>query len=232
MRRREARGSRSERVAARSVERHRSGPLGLPTGRAIVGGLLVALSVFGVIALRRSADAPSSRTWLIARHAVAPGTAIGADDLALAAMDLHDLTKSAAFDDPADVIGQIAVNGLGEGELVQRGSIARTAAAPGDERRVGLSLDPADALNGALVAGDRVDVVSVPSGEGAAEVIVHGAMVDGIGGESDDSLGSERAVRLPLVVATEDEARLLVDAHRRGEITLIGGATQRLGGAA
>ena len=47
MRRREARGSRSERVAARSVERHRSGPLGLPTGRAIVGGLLVALSVFG-----------------------------------------------------------------------------------------------------------------------------------------------------------------------------------------
>ena len=35
-----------------------------------------------------------------------------------------------------------------------------------------------------------------------------------------------------LVVATEDEARLLVDAHRRGEITLIGGATQRLGGAA
>lgn len=220
-------------MAACSVERHRSGPLGLPTGRAIVGGLLVALSVFGVIALRRSADAPSSRTWLIACHAVAPARrAIGADDLALAAMDLHDLTQSAAFDDPADVIGQIAVNGLGEGELVQRGSIARTAAAPGDERRVGLSLDPADALNGALVAGDRVDVVSVPSGEGAAEVIVHGAMVDSIGGESDDSLGSDRAVRLTLVVATEDEARLLVDAHRRGEITLIGGATQRLGGAA
>ena len=58
----------------------------LPTGRAIVGGLLVAVSGLGIFAAHRAATVPDSTNWLIVRRPVAAGATISVDDLALAPM--------------------------------------------------------------------------------------------------------------------------------------------------
>lgn len=202
----------------------------LPTGRAIVGGLLVAVSGLGIFAAHRAATVPDSTNWLIVRRPVAAGATISADDLALAPMTLAETTRRRALTDPDDVLGRIALVPLDEGDLVLRSSTAASAddaATPG--RRVGLSLDASDALGGDLLPGDRVDVVAIPPTDGTSEVIVHGALVSDVGGEEDGGVGSVSELRIVLEVPDEAAARRVIDAHADAGVTLIAASTVTLG---
>ena len=211
-------------------ESRRIGPrIGLPTGRALVGGLLVALSVIGIFAAHRAATADRRVDYLIVAHDVAGGARLRAEDLALAPMDLYVGTRGRAITNPNDVIGRVAVSPLHEGDLLLRSSTIAAADAATTSRRVGLSLDAADALGGEVSVGDRVDLVSVPRSEGPAQVIVRGAVVTAVGGTADAGVGSAEHVRLNLDVATEEDARLVVEAHARGGVTLVAASNMAFG---
>ena len=209
-------------------------PFQLPTGRAIVGGLLVAVSGLGIFAAHRAATVPDRTNWLIIRRPVAAGATIGPDDLALAPMSLAADTRRRAVTDPGDVIGRVALVPLSNGDLVLRSTTAPSAAgAATSGRRVGLSLDPADALGGAVDVGDRVDVVAVPSAGGTAEVIVRGALVGAVDGGADGDrggVGGSDGLRLILEVPDEDSARRVIEAHAADGVTLIAASTVTLSG--
>lgn len=212
----------------------RSGPSGrpvaptvsLPTGRAIVGGLLVAISALGIFAAHRASTTETQTNWLVIRRAVPAGTRITADDLALAPMKLFESTTTRAVSDPRKVIGRVALVPLSEGDLVLRSSTAASVTdATTTARRVGLTMDVSDAVGGAITVGDRVDVVAVPRSEGSTRVIVRGALVSSLGGSTGPSVGSSDELQLNLDVPTEEAARLVIDAHAKGGITLIAGST-------
>lgn len=200
----------------------------LPTGRAIVGGLLVAVSGLGILAAHRAATLPDRTEWLVVRRPIAAGATIAADDLALAPMTLATGSRSRAVDDPADVIGRIALVPLAPGDLVLRSTTATTGDATAPGRRVGLALGAADALGGALEVGDRVDVVSVPPPDGASEVIVRGALVSAVDDGSEGGVGAVDDVRLILEVPDEAAAKRVIDAHADAGVTLIAASTVSL----
>ncbi|MBX7067853.1 MAG: hypothetical protein K1X38_00570 [Microthrixaceae bacterium] len=200
----------------------------LPTGRAIVGGLLVASSALGLFAAHRAATTPDETAWVVLRRAVAAGERISAEDLGLAPMSLAETTRTRAVADPGDVIGDIALVPLHEGDLVLRSATADSPPPTGTGRRIGLALDAAAALGGDVATGDRVDIVALPDGDIDSEVVVRGALITSVGIGDSAGVGATDQVQLNIDVPDEEAARRVIDAHGRGGVTLISTSTVTL----
>ena len=197
----------------------------LPNGRALVGGLLVVVAVLGLFGAYRAATTVHTTDYLIVRRDVAAGRRIAAGDLALAPMVLYRGAATQAFTRPDDVIGKVALVPLSNGSLVERGHLAE-AALPDHGRRVALELEPAQALNGRLSPGDRVDVIATSTGDAPAATIERDALVSELDGLTDDAQlgvgGSGQRLTVTLVVPDQDAARRLVEARAHGTVTLVG----------
>ena len=196
----------------------------LPNGRAIAGALLVVVSVLGIFAAYRSSTRVHTIDYLIARRDVPAGRVVTVDDLALAPMVLYPGSASNAFRRPDDVLGRVALLPMATGALVERQGLADAASAT-PARRLSVELEPSQALNGRLQVGDRVDIVSTPTGETPAAIIQRDALVteiDGLGdGGGAEVGGSSARVTVTLAVPGEDAARAIIDARAHGTITLI-----------
>lgn len=215
----------AERGAARSVPRQRH----LPSGRAVIGGLLVTVAGLGVFAAHQAGTAAPETPYLIAVRTVPAGRAITADDLGLAPMRLVEQTARRAISEPDEVIGRIALVGLNDGDLISAGSIgAGTLGASAPSRRVAIELDRAQALDSNVAVGDAVDVLMTPppgNSDPTSKVIVRQALVENVSGADDTTVGSSGKVRLSVVVPDEAAAIRLVDAYSAGRIHLIAAST-------
>jgi Flp pilus assembly protein CpaB len=195
----------------------------LPRGRAVVGGLLVALAGIGLLLAHQAATHRQVTSWLIARHDIQAGARIGNADVAFAPMDLYSGTEHEAFRTPRGVVGATARTDIAAGELLQRGAIGSGHAVSGPARRLTLDLTPAQALDGSLVSGDRVDIVSSGDDPGTTSVIAHRVLVVSVR-HPTAGLGSNDEVRLTLVVSDETVAKSVIDGALHGKITLLSGA--------
>lgn len=208
--------------ASRSPGRRLRASAGLPSGRAALGGLLIALSALGVVAAWRGATDDDHTEVLIVNAEIAPGERIEASDLAWARMDLADPTLARAVVDPDDTIGAVALVALRPGDLLTPSVLAeadRSAAMPG--RSMGLSLPLEQALGGRLSPGDRVDVVALAGSGRDAEVLVRDAIVADVSEPSRGGIGSSGSLMVLLNVATENDALAIVDADSTGGVTLV-----------
>ena len=210
----------SEASGRRSV---RGGATSLPRGRAVVGGLLVAMSAVALLVAHDAATQQDQRHWLVARSDIQIGHRVTAEDLGLAPMDLGTLASQHAFDDPGRVIGRVARHTIASGELVQASAIGAPGVGSGPGRRLTLELTPAQALDGVLAPGDPVDVVGTGDDAGSTAVIAADATVLEVG-HRDESLGSTDRVRISIVVADEKTATAVIDAAAHGNVSLIAAA--------
>lgn len=137
----------------------------------IVAGLVGMLLT---LSLLRNAD-ERVRVAVAARDLRA-GNVVRASDLRYerVRMDGDLLATVLEPDDVADIAGSVATAPVREGELVPRAGL-RPVAAPSRLRAVSIPIDPARAVNGDLLAGDRVDVVLVAEQE--VTIVVAGAEV-------------------------------------------------------
>lgn len=194
---------------------------GLPTSRAVVGGFLVALSALGIFAAYSRAAAGPTTRFVVARHDVAAGAQLGADDLVLLPMELPDVVvESAVFGREDAVVGATAVAPIRRGELVQAGDVVRKRSGP-EELELSFSIDAARALAGALRPGERVDVLAT-FGSGAetySVVVVRQARVLHV--QADRGALATSSVTLSLALASTDEALALTHALNAGEVTLV-----------
>ncbi len=219
----------------RDAESARSRPIlktgNVPNGRAIIGGLLVVIAVLGLLAAYRSSTKVRTIDYLVARADIPAGRVITADDLALAPMVLYRDSARQAFTRPDDVIGKLALIAVSNGTLIQRHALADRIL-PERGRRLSIELEPAQALSGRIEPGDRVDVVSTPTGDAPASVIERNALitnVDGLGDASDVAVGGSSArVTVTLVVPDEDASRRIIDAKAHGTVTLVGASAMTL----
>src|SRR5687767_6656963 len=78
----------------RPVRRRRS----LPSGRAVVGGFLVALAMVGTFAAYSASTAPPVTRYAVATRDLAPGDTIDAGALQLVAIDLPDGQRRRSYD--------------------------------------------------------------------------------------------------------------------------------------
>ena len=214
-----SRGAGAEHGRARSIVRRGT----LPNGRAITGALLVVVAVLGLFVAYRSSTLIRTVDYLVARRDVPAGRVITVDDLALAPMVLYAGSATHAFRQPEDVLGKVALVPMSTGALVERQALADAASStPG--RRLSVELEPSQALNGRLEVGDRVDIVSAPTGEVPASILERDSLVtavDGLGEGGVEVGGSSARVTVTLAVPGEDAARAIIDARAHGTITLI-----------
>ncbi len=195
----------------------------LPTGRGIVGGILVASAVAGVLVAHRAASQPPNDRFVVVTSRVEAGSALRSEDLGTVAAQLPDGVTAVPAAQADQMLGRIArvqlepMAMLRDGDLYELGRFAPPAAT-----EVALDLPPSQALLGTLRVGDRVDVLSTdPNGQGTT-VIAEGVGISDVGSDQDGAtIGSAGAVRVRLALPDSVAAASLVDAAVRTELTLV-----------
>ena len=194
---------------------------GLPTNRAVVGGLLVAVALVGTWwAAAGGADTPSTR-YVVAAHDLAPGQRLGPGDLELVAMDLPNGVARHALTSP-DGLGRVVTTGpVDAGELVQTSHLARSTGSR-TTRELSLVVEADWAVGGSLRPGDRVDVL-VTYGDGvnsSTDVVLSSTTVRRITSARDGGLGGTRSQTITVAVADPEQVKAVTNAARAGQVTI------------
>jgi len=195
------------------IERHR----GLPGGRAVVGGALVALAVLGIFVAYDRAGAGPSDTVVMATSGIGAGEVVEAEDLKLVEVDLDDeLTE--VFSSIESVEGRVALGPIGEDELVQSGSLTDQQGGEA-AHEVALELPRGQVAVGRLKEGERVDVYV--STDQATHSVARGAQVVDIDVADGSTLTGDREIALVVAVPTEEAVAAVVHALQTGEVTVV-----------
>jgi Flp pilus assembly protein CpaB len=193
----------------------------LPSGRAVVGGFLVAASALGIFATWSRATAGPTERFAVATHQLAIGHRIEATDLALQPMDLPATVASSAFSNARLLVGSTVVGPVGKGELVQAGDVVDSSSAPTDFE-VSFAVERSRAVGGSLRAGEFVDVLATfgAGGDTYTTAVVVGARVVAMDDRSG-GLGASDDRTVTLAVPTATDARAVTHAVNAGEVVLV-----------
>jgi hypothetical protein len=189
----------------RTVRRRRP----LPNGRAVAGGLLVAVAAVGLFASWRAATAPPTTPYVVAARTLTVD------------LDLPSSLRRQAFADPQALVGTRLLGPLERGELVQASDVTRTDGAR--RRQLSFSIEASRALNGNIARGEHVDVAATYGGGGSdgwTAVIADDVLVADVTA-AGSSLGSGRALTLTLSLEDPQEVLAVTHAARAGTITIL-----------
>lgn len=191
---------------------------GLPGGRAVVGGLLVAVAAVGTFAAVSGAGRGPDTSYVVAARDVEPGSVLSADDLELVPIDLPDGVRRGAFTRPGEVVGAVVVGPLAEGDLVQAGGLS-----PGDALPTfSIALAESDANGGDLFRGDVVQVFATYGSDGTAPTVLLAAEAQVVSTTgSDETVASTGEVIVKLAVDSAEERSAILNAKVTGQISLV-----------
>ena len=188
----------------------------LPGGRAVLGGVLMAVAVVGVfLAYEQAGQAPSDPIVVAARP-IRLGEVLEATDL----RTIHGELPGGAvgFAHVESLIGRVVLGPIDEGEIVQPGSITdERSAEPVHE--VAITLPGRQIAVGRLKPGERVDVFVTYDDRTTS--VVRGAQVVQIEAEDSASLTSDREISLVVAVPSDQAVAALVHALRTGDVTVV-----------
>lgn len=197
----------------RMSSRARRIPGGSPRPRSWGLVTLAALCVLGT-GLGVAAwglDAGQKETVLAVGDQVAVGQVITREDLVTASVS--GVNGAIPVGEIGTVVNQTAVVDLVAGQILTRRMFAASAVPAAGQATVGLALDPARVPGAGLQAGDVVDVIAVPGGEGgqddpaaldSPDVLAEGATVFDVEGVA--TAGGQLLVTL--IVNASDAARV------------------------
>lgn len=203
---------------------HDGGPVGThrrrppPGGRAVAGGLLVAVATVGLFAAASRAGSPD-RSYAVARKPLAAGTRLTADDLALEPLSLPAALRRRAFDDRERLIGTILVAPLGAGELIQASAVVtgRPAnATPEMSFRV-----EAGAMAATLRPGEPIDVFATygAGSEAVTAVVVRDAAITSL--DRAPGVVTDGSTTLTVSLGSDHDALALAHAVTLGRVTVV-----------
>jgi Flp pilus assembly protein CpaB len=201
-------GDEHEPPARRRVHGRRQ----LPSGRAVLGGLLVAMAMLVSFAVANHHDHGRLQAVVVARHQVRPGTPLTAADLATEHAQLPGSMAARTFASTADLVGQVTLGPLDGGDVIERTQVVRPDVAP-DRHELSFPIDRERALDGNLEPGQTVDLLATyGTGDSARTVVVARAvrLID-VSDGSHESL--ESAGKLVITVALADANQALRAAH-------------------
>jgi Flp pilus assembly protein CpaB len=202
---------------SRSVGRGRS----LPSGRALLGSLLVTLAGVGLyLATVRASEAPMT-TYVVAAADLPPQHRIVASDLRVVTMRLDANLGKHTFRTVAELVGSerrgqtTTLGPIRRGEFVQPGNVIATQPG-GSGREMSFSVDRSRAVDGRLSEGERIDIVAT-TGSGASattEIVLSNALIIHL--SDTDSATSDRvtiSVAIPDAAAELALSRAIVGSE-------------------
>ena len=209
-------GPRAERLRT-------AGRVILPSNRAFVGALLLAVSGVATFSAWMSAADRSGEPYVVASRPLAPGAVVEAEDVRVARLDLPSEQAGHAFATTDEVVGRQVLGPVAPGELVQAAQVAAVDASS-TPIEVSFVLPRDRALDGRLQPGEWVDVFASDD-QRTTEVVPHAQVVaiDQDDPGSFSSTNGELVITLGLPRA--DQRAGLINAVRHGEVTLTTAAT-------
>lgn len=193
------------RRAATGPQKPRNRSWGLVTLAALlVVGLGLGVAAWGL-------QVGDKSSVLAIGEPVAKGQVVERSDLI--SKSVAGVGESIPVEDIDTVVGQTAAVDLVAGQILTPAMVAAEPVPAEGQSVVGLALDPTRVPSAGLQAGDQVDVIAVPAGEGAQgsaaeteapEVLAEGAEVYAVGGEG--TAGGQ--LLLTVVVDAEDAAKI------------------------
>lgn len=182
----------------------------------VVAGLLGALLTLSAV---RSAD--NSRPVLVAVHDIVPGTVIQARWLTVSRIHADSAVLATLFDGSAinDVSGQVAVARVAAGSLLTRDDL-RDVTAGDAPRAMSFPIPVSRAVGGALVAGDRIDVLAVAHNTGRSKYVATDVQVLAFSSHAGSPLQGSQDASITLAVEPDSAARV-ASALETGSVTLV-----------
>lgn len=192
----------------------------VPGGRAVLGGLLVAAAVVGLFYASTRTQAGPRHSWVVARHALAPGARLAAGDLTTVAIDLPPQVAERAFRNPAHLVGATLVAPLGAGDLVQASVVVAKPSGP-LSRELSFAV-PRATLGPDLEHGERIDVVATygSGGDAFTTVVLRQALVVHLD-RGRDRVGDQRDAFVTVAVDEPADAVALAHALQQAKLTVI-----------
>ena len=188
----------------------------LPGGRAVLGGVLMAVAVVGVFVAYEQAGHEPSDSIVVAARAIRLGEVLDASDLRTVHGELPG--GAPGFAEVEALVGHIALGPIDEGEIIQPGSITDDGSAD-PVHEVAITLPGRQVAVGRLKPGERVDVFVTYDDRTIS--VVRGAQVVQIEAEDAASLTSDREISLVVAVPSDQTVAALVHALRTGEVTVV-----------
>ena len=205
---------------------------GLPNGRAVVGGLLVAVAAVGVFSAYTSSAAGPTTRYAVAARDLSPGERIDAAALDLVALELPEQQRRRSFEDLAPLVDATVVEPLLQGELLQEGSVVATGAETG-ARSLSFAVEPARAVNAVLRPAERVDILATfGTGEQACtHVVASDVPLVAVSENQGAIVGEATVVTVTVSVDSPQQAVAITHAANAGAVTLVRATDAGPGGA-
>lgn len=188
----------------------------LPSSRALVGALLLAISGVATFAAWHGATGDAGEPYVVAGRALRPGETVTASDVRLVALDLPAAVAGQAFPDVDAVVGRSTFGPVGEGELLQMAQLSEVGESTSPVE-VAFSLPRDRLLDGRLRPGDRVDVFA--SDDEATTQIVSRAQVVALDEGAGGSFTTDAEIVVTLGLDAAADRSPLIHAVRRAEVT-------------
>lgn len=198
--------------------------VGLPTGRAVVGALLVTLAVVGLFAAFRRSQADTASPYVVVARTVPAGQVIAEGDLAIRSLDIGELSDR-TFTATQAAVGAVAIQTLLPGQLLQQGNVLP----PGTDGsptpfELSFAVDKSRALNGSLAPGEVIDVVATldAGGTSCSFVVVPRARVVAVrGGGDSDVLTTNGSITVTVSVDETADVLGLIHAVDEADVTVV-----------
>ncbi len=196
--------------------------VGLPSGRAVTGALLVTLAIVGLFASYRSAQADTGSPYVVVASTVPAGQVISSSDLVIRNLDIGELAGR-TMTSTSDVVGAVAVQTMLPGQLVQPAMLVAGDDAEGATFEVSFSIERSRALGGRLVPGEIVDVLATvdDSGDSCTTLVAPKARIVSVGSGGDESLTKRSDFSVTLALTASDHVLGVVFAADEADVTLI-----------
>jgi Flp pilus assembly protein CpaB len=195
----------------------------LPTSRAVVGGLLVAVAMVAVFVLASgAAEGPRGRA-VVTRRALPLGHRIDIGDVRVEAIDLSDPLAARTFTSADVLIGAVTVAPLGADELIARSAVVDRGGSDPGSHDFSFPIDRERAVNGHLRPGEAVDVLATyGTGETAhTQVVASGVRLLDIEDAGKSTIGSTGKVVVTLSLTSNDDVLATAHASEVAAITLV-----------
>lgn len=196
---------------------------GLPSGRAVIGGFLVAVAAVGTFVAYSLANAPPQTSYLVATADIAQGQTVDVGRLGRIVMHLPDPLSQTTYQDPDQVVGTVALAPIREGQLLQQGMLAATTEQRLHEVSFSVPSDRAFAGSDPLQPGEHIDVIATYSAgqRDFSRDVVRGALVLAVGAPGSDGLASRDRQRITVGLADPEEVVALTHALEAAAVSIV-----------
>lgn len=190
----------------------------LPSGRAVLGGLLITLAILGVLIAGNVREDATFQDVVLANRDLAPGTVLGPDDVRQARLRL-DEQVGFVVSDPASIYGSILLGPLDTNEFIQFANLTTSTADGLAEVSIPVSTDSAPAQ---LTPGELVSVLATYGGAPATTELVADRVTVISYERASDDFGSSTTAVLRLGLSDGETAARIVLAAEVGEVSIVG----------